>query len=512
MKSTKSINAEFLDAVKNHDLEKVEELIKDPDLNINCVDELGNTALHIFAQMNWEVGVKLLLQNRIDTTIKNHSDKTALSIAQSSGKIAIEISKAIARAQNLPLYPNRKLYVIIGYNITDYPAIKKLATEAGGLVMMINDEKSFDKVMRFLKTTIDRKIKIDPDIENRIIIVAHGDANGHLLFSDDYSVDRSEILKKLSIPPRCNNLLIEFCNCKAGAGVMRTDKSPKLATATEEQKADYERGNFNQDRLTSCLPPNWQVSLNAGKLSNISNIYIIIVMSLLQNNKQSTFACQATKLSLPQTFKFIENIDQGQTFEFKSNAPKLADLQKVASEDLPQYYRQHIINNVKKFKAEYLENHPNLLPFQIAEITWEERELISFINDADNIKQYMSLDLLMAADENKLDRVQFYIDNFSASEIKADLNYTVGKNFYDVASPLITAFEFGNIEVAKALVKAGVDVDFFLERCIASGKNEGEMFKISRDLGLDLESGDTPSTAPAHAKSVLSGDISNVKR
>lgn len=513
MRSSKSINAEFLAAAKNNNLEKVKELTKHPDLDINCVDEFGNTALHIFAQIGSEPGVEFLLQNRIDTRVKNRIGETASSIAQQFHRMEIAKAitrKAITRSSNLP-YPNRKNYVIIGDDV-DYRGIEQFVARANASVIFINSEKSFNDEMERLRNDINIEVGKDPDTEVRIIVSTHGNEKAIISISDKYDINRNLMLKKL-FSPQNNKMLVEFFHCRAGAGLMRTDKSVKLPTASPERAADYERGNFNQEDLYKILPPNAQVSFDAGRFDSMIDVGNAIINQLLSSYNASTFTWHSLKAIFPQTFKFVENIDD-QIFEYKCNAPKLEDLQKVDPKELTQYYRRYIANNVREIKAQYLANHPQLLPCEIAEIAWEERNIISSINDPSNqvVEQYINTDLLISAGEGKLDRVQFYLGNIDNFSIKINLDYQIARDHKDVMTPLLAAYSCGHIEIAKALVKAGADVDKFFAQCTANGKSEGEIFKIASELGINSKYEAVPSSAPSSAQSALSDQWFNLGR
>ena len=51
--------------------------------DINAVDGWnGNTTLMVATIMNWLEGVKVLLSNRVDISVRNHDGHTALNIAR----------------------------------------------------------------------------------------------------------------------------------------------------------------------------------------------------------------------------------------------------------------------------------------------------------------------------------------------------------------------------------------------------------------------------------------------
>lgn len=68
--SKKSIN--LLDSVKNEDLEKVEALLKQPDIDVNSIDRNGNTPLHLASENGYVQLVKALLEVKdINVNAKN---------------------------------------------------------------------------------------------------------------------------------------------------------------------------------------------------------------------------------------------------------------------------------------------------------------------------------------------------------------------------------------------------------------------------------------------------------
>ncbi|GIY29204.1 oxysterol-binding protein-related protein 1 [Caerostris extrusa] len=75
-------NSMLLHAAREGNIQILENLLKSgnpPD--INCVDSLGNSALHCSAYRGKKEAVVLLLQNGIDTTIKNLRGQRAVDLA-----------------------------------------------------------------------------------------------------------------------------------------------------------------------------------------------------------------------------------------------------------------------------------------------------------------------------------------------------------------------------------------------------------------------------------------------
>ncbi|XP_060063801.1 oxysterol-binding protein-related protein 1-like [Ylistrum balloti] len=76
---------EFLAAARSGDVDAVQELLaSDRPPNINTTDQYGNTALHIAAQADQRDMVIFLLQNSVDSSIKNLKDQTAIDFARTN--------------------------------------------------------------------------------------------------------------------------------------------------------------------------------------------------------------------------------------------------------------------------------------------------------------------------------------------------------------------------------------------------------------------------------------------
>lgn len=75
----------LLSAARNGDLTAISTILKwDRPPNINCTDNLGNTALHCASYRGHKEAAVLLLQNGIDSTIKNFRGQTATDLARDS--------------------------------------------------------------------------------------------------------------------------------------------------------------------------------------------------------------------------------------------------------------------------------------------------------------------------------------------------------------------------------------------------------------------------------------------
>lgn len=89
----------LLGAARSNDLESLNSLLKeDRPTNMNCVDVQGNTALHCASYRGHKEVAILLLQNGIDTSIKN-----------SRGQLAVDIAKDEQTKQVLSVQPIKSL-------------------------------------------------------------------------------------------------------------------------------------------------------------------------------------------------------------------------------------------------------------------------------------------------------------------------------------------------------------------------------------------------------------------
>ncbi|XP_023244385.1 oxysterol-binding protein-related protein 1-like [Centruroides sculpturatus] len=89
----------FLNAAREGDLATIKECLQGTHSpNINCTDFLGNTALHCAAYRGQKEAAVLLLQNGIDSTIRN-----------THGQLAIDLSKNEGMRQLLSLQPTRQM-------------------------------------------------------------------------------------------------------------------------------------------------------------------------------------------------------------------------------------------------------------------------------------------------------------------------------------------------------------------------------------------------------------------
>ncbi|KAL0268447.1 UNVERIFIED_CONTAM: hypothetical protein PYX00_010395 [Menopon gallinae] len=73
----------LLTASRENDLATIRQLLKDPEPpSINCVDGQGNSGLHCASYRGHKEAAVLLLQNGIDTTIRNNSGQLAVDLAR----------------------------------------------------------------------------------------------------------------------------------------------------------------------------------------------------------------------------------------------------------------------------------------------------------------------------------------------------------------------------------------------------------------------------------------------
>lgn len=77
----------FLQAIKNNDLEAVKSSIANE--NINIADDWGDTGLHIAVRSGSTKIVELLIENGINQHIENNDEETALELALNAGRSTI---------------------------------------------------------------------------------------------------------------------------------------------------------------------------------------------------------------------------------------------------------------------------------------------------------------------------------------------------------------------------------------------------------------------------------------
>uniref|UniRef100_A0A146KXB4 Oxysterol-binding protein n=3 Tax=Lygus hesperus TaxID=30085 RepID=A0A146KXB4_LYGHE len=107
----------LLSAARNGDLVKISNLLKsERPPNINCVDSLGNTALHCASYRGHKEAAVSLLQNGIDSTIKNIRGQTALMLARDAHMSQVlcvrpvrQVQRTVTRFESMLLKRSRFL-------------------------------------------------------------------------------------------------------------------------------------------------------------------------------------------------------------------------------------------------------------------------------------------------------------------------------------------------------------------------------------------------------------------
>ncbi|BES91885.1 Ankyrin repeat [Nesidiocoris tenuis] len=107
----------LLSAARNGDLEQISSLLKsERPPNINCVDSLGNTALHCASYRGHKEAAVLLLQNGIDSTIKNIRGQTAFMLARDTQMSQVlcvrpvrQVQRTVTRFESMLLKRSRFL-------------------------------------------------------------------------------------------------------------------------------------------------------------------------------------------------------------------------------------------------------------------------------------------------------------------------------------------------------------------------------------------------------------------
>jgi hypothetical protein len=72
-------------AARSGNVDTVKALLTAPDVNVNGIDEQGNTALIEAARYGHDHVVTVLLMAKADSSAKNHEGKTALMLATEGG-------------------------------------------------------------------------------------------------------------------------------------------------------------------------------------------------------------------------------------------------------------------------------------------------------------------------------------------------------------------------------------------------------------------------------------------
>lgn len=488
---------ELLEAVKNSNLEKVKELVKQADCNINYADDFGNTALHIAAQINApDELIEVLLLAGINISQTNKSGKTALKIVLENTNI--RISELLSAQYK----PHRAIFIVAGYD-TDCESFENKAKDIGAEIIVMDSDAEYKNKMDDLIKKIKSSLS-NGDNEVKILFFVHGYESGHVMLDKNIATHRSQILQYLSanIFTGHERLSMEFMSCSSGAGLIRTDKSTKLATATDQQKISYARGNFNEESLKSTLFDGWQIAFNAGRFQTTQYINHLLIDTLLQNNQKSVFGYQLEKMFFPQTFKFFKRRKDNNWVEFKYDAPKPNFLQDTPKDQWLTKYQEHIIGKMKQFKDQYFQQDRFSISKRL-EMEQEFKQAIYVINGQNQygevdkdateesrqiIVEYINLDFLIACVDGNLEYVQFYLDHQQDwQNLGVDLDINLESSSDKKNLPLFFACEGGDFNVVKLLVQNKVNVNVKFENAtplfMACENNYFEIAKLLVENG-----------------------------
>lgn len=90
----------LLASARDGDISTLSQLLKDPNPpNINCVDAQGNSSLHCAAYRGHKEAAVFLLQNGIDTMIRNQRGQVALDLARDAQTLQVLSVKAARKVQ-----------------------------------------------------------------------------------------------------------------------------------------------------------------------------------------------------------------------------------------------------------------------------------------------------------------------------------------------------------------------------------------------------------------------------
>lgn len=92
--------SKLLTAAREGDIDLLSDLLKGPQTpNINCVDAQGNSCLHCAAYRGHKETAVLLLQNGIDTNIRNNRGQLASDLARDEQTLQVLNVKSVRKVQ-----------------------------------------------------------------------------------------------------------------------------------------------------------------------------------------------------------------------------------------------------------------------------------------------------------------------------------------------------------------------------------------------------------------------------
>ncbi|KAF6207665.1 hypothetical protein GE061_016112 [Apolygus lucorum] len=149
----------LLSAARNGDLVQISNLLKsERPPNINCVDSLGNTALHCASYRGHKEAAVSLLQNGIDSTIKNIRGQTALMLARDAHMSQVlcvrpvrQVQRTVTRFESMLLKRSRFLgwkptWAVLERGVLTY--FQSRADASSGLSVSISAEDPSGEIGR----------------------------------------------------------------------------------------------------------------------------------------------------------------------------------------------------------------------------------------------------------------------------------------------------------------------------------------------------------------------------
>ncbi|KAG7310362.1 hypothetical protein JYU34_003135 [Plutella xylostella] len=169
----------LLTAAREGNIEDIQQLLSGPyPPNINCVDAVGNSSLHCAAYRGHARVAVLLLQNGVDTTVRNNSGQLAVELAKDSEMREVLSVRPVQRLQRAarvegPLLKRsrflgwRPVWVILRRGVLLYYGSRAEAAREGGRYRA--------------KQYLDGARVTAPDSEPALIVVNFSDGDMHRL-------------------------------------------------------------------------------------------------------------------------------------------------------------------------------------------------------------------------------------------------------------------------------------------------------------------------------------------
>ncbi|XP_060807638.1 oxysterol-binding protein-related protein 1 [Amyelois transitella] len=170
----------LLTAAKEGKVDEIQELLSSPNPpNINCADAQGNTCLHCAAYRGHARLAVLLLQNGVDTTLKNNNGQFAIDLAKDNEMREVLSVRPVQRLQRTasrfegPLLKRsrflgwRPVWAVLQRGVLLYYGSRAEAARVGGRWRA--------------RSYLDGATVAAPDTEPALIVIAFSDGDSHRL-------------------------------------------------------------------------------------------------------------------------------------------------------------------------------------------------------------------------------------------------------------------------------------------------------------------------------------------